>query len=187
MEKIIEQIKDIFLSPGTFWDEVKAEQISEGEIIKKYFVFITAVPTVAGFFGTLFIGDNFFRALIWAVLFFGCAIGGVYLLTKIIMFLAQGFNAKKDELAIFKLVAFSFTPMLLAGIFFIVPPIYWLSIVGIYGFYFFWIGFQKIVECPEEEEFNFAFISLIIFIITIMLVYSLPALISGTSVYYQII
>ncbi len=186
MEKIIEQIKDMFLSPGTFWDEVKAEQISEGEIVKKYFLFIAAIPTIAGFFGALFIGENFFRALIWAVLFFGCAIAGVYLLTKVIMFLAQSFNAKKDELAIFKLVAFSFTPMLLAGIFFIVPPIYWLSIVGVYGFYFFWIGFQKIVECPEEEEFNFSFISLIIFVITIMLVYLLPALISRASVYYQI-
>ena len=187
MEKIIEQIKDIFLSPGTFWDEAKAEQISTSDLVKKYFIFIAAVPTVAGFFGALFIGDNFFRALIWAVLFYGCAIAGVYLVSKVMMFLAQSFNAKKDELAIFKLVAYSFTPILLAGIFFLIPPIYWLAIIGLYGFYFFWIGFQKIVECPQDEKFNFSFISLIILIITTMLVYLLPALISGSSVYYYII
>ncbi|MBC8186206.1 YIP1 family protein [candidate division KSB1 bacterium] len=184
MKKVMEKIKSIYLSPATFWDEVKTEQTTESAVIKDYFVFIAALPALAGFIGALFIGENFFRSIVWAVLFFGCAVAGIFLFSKIIMFLGKSFDIKNDELNIFKLAAYTFTPILLAGVFFIIPVIYWLSIVGVYGFYFYWIGFQKIVICTEEEKFNFFFISLIVLIILTMLIYLLPAVISGAAVYF---
>ena len=187
MDKLFERIKDIYLSPVTFWDETKSEQKSETDLIKGFFIFIAAVPAVAGFLGMLFMGDNLFRALIWAVLLFGCSLVGVFLFSKVVLFLGKSFGAENNELEFITLAVYSFTPILLAGVFFIIPPIYWLTIVGLYGFYFFWIGFQKIVVCNEEEKFNFSFISLIVFIILTMLIYLLPALFSGAAVYYYII
>ncbi len=187
MEKILERIKDIYLSPTTFWNEVKTEQVTENEIIKEFFVFIAAVPVLAGFLGALFIGENLFRAAVWAVLFFGCAVAGVFLFSRIIIFLGRSFGIQKNDLNIFKLAVYTFTPILLGGVFFVIPVLYWLSIVGIYGFYFYWIGFQKIISCSEEEKFNFSFISLIVLVIITMLIYLLPALLSGTAVYYYLI
>ena len=184
MEKTIERIKDIYLSPATFWDEVKAEQTTEKEIVTGFFLLIAALPALAGFLGMLFMGYNLFRTLIWAGLFFGCAIAAVYLFSKIILFLGRSFNAENDESDLVKLAAYSFTPILLGGVFFLIPPIYWLSIVGLYGFYFFWIGFHKIAVCTEEEKFNFSFISLIVLIILTVLIFLLPALFSGSAVYY---
>jgi len=187
MTKIIEQVKDIFLSPATFWENAQSEQTSEIDIVKNFYAPVAAIPTVSGFLGSLFIGENFFAALFWAILFFGCAIAGVFLFSKAILFLTTSFNAEKNETAFFKLAAYSYTPFMLAGIFFIIPPLYWLLIIGIYGFYFFWIGFQKIVKCPEVEMLSFTFIGSIIWVIIILLIFLLPALISGTSVYYRII
>jgi hypothetical protein len=187
MNKLFERIKDIYLSPATFWDETKSEQKSETDLIKSFFIYIAAVPMVAGFLGMLFMGENLFRALVWAVLFLGCALAGVFLFSKVVLFLGRSFGAGNKNLDFVTLAVYSFTPILLAGVFFIIPPIYWLTIVGLYGVYFFWVGFQKIVVCNKEEKFNFSFISLIVFIILTMLIYLLPALFSGAAVYYYII
>jgi len=187
MNKLFERIKDIYLSPATFWDETKSEQKSETDLIKSFFIYIAAVPMVAGFLGMLFMGENLFRALVWAVLFLGCALAGVFLFSKVVLFLGRSFGAGNKNLDFVTLAVYSFTPILLAGVFFIIPPIYWLAIVGLYGVYFFWVGFQKIVVCNKEEKFNFSFISLIVFIILTMLIYLLPALFSGAAVYYYII
>lgn len=187
MEKIIDRIKMVlFLTPSS-WEEIKTEQVSETELTKDFLAFITAVPAISGFLGCLFLGENFFQSLSWAGLFYAISIAGVYLAAKIIGFLAPSFNAEKDEQAIFTLTAYSFTPILLAGIFFLIPPIYGLSIVGLYGFYLFWIGFPKFIDCSEEEKFNYSFISIIVLLIIVLLIFLLPALISGTSVYYQIV
>ena len=184
MEKMIERVKGFILSPKETWDEIKFEPTTDIEIIKDYLVFIAAVPAISGFFGSLFAGGNFFRAAIWAIFFWGSAIGGVWIAAKIINSLTKSFKAESDFLSIFKLLTGSFTPILLAGVWFLIPPLFGLSVIGIYGFYLFWIGFPKFIICDELEQFNFSIISIIIFIIMLLVIFTIPALISGTSVYY---
>jgi hypothetical protein len=165
---------------------VKTQQKTETEFIRDFFVYIAAVPAIAGFLGSLFIGQNFFRTVLWSVLFFGCSIAGVSFLSKAILFLAKNFNSQEDEATIFKLSVFAFAPILLAGVFLLVPPLSWLTVVGLYGFFFFWMGFNQLIDCPEEEKFNFLIISLVVLLITTLLVFLLPALISGAAVYYRV-
>ncbi len=187
MESIMEQVKDMYLSPHTFWEEVKLQPKTEIELIRDYYIFIAAVPAIAGFLGSLIHGENFFRSVLWSVLFFGCAIGGIYFLSKVLAFMGKSFDVTEDEATMFRLAVFAFTPILLAGIFLLIPPLYWLTIIGVYGFYFFVIGLNKLITCPEEERVNFTIISLIVLLITTLLVFLIPALISGAAVYYSVI
>lgn len=184
MQKIIQRVKSILFQPNTVWDEIKAETTTEKEIIQQYLVFIAAVPAIAGFLGSLFDGENFFRALLWAVLFFGFSIAGVWASAKVLTIFAPNFKAKPDYLASLKLTAYTFTPILLACVFFLIPAIYGFSILGIYGFYLFWFGLPKLIPCAQEELLNFRFIGMIIIAIVILVIFTLSALISGTSVYY---
>ncbi len=184
MQNIINRVKSVLFQPKSVWNEIKAETTTEKEIIQKYLAFIAALPAVAGFFGSLFDGENFFRALLWAILFFGFSIAGVWASAKVLTFFAPSFKAKQDYLASLKLAAYTFTPLLLAGVFFLIPPIYGFSILGIYGFYLFWIGLPELIPCKKEELFNFRFIGMIVIAIAILIIFTLSALISGTSVYY---
>jgi len=184
MNRIISRVKSILFQPHTTWDEIKAEATTEKEIFQRYLIFIAAVPAVAGFFGSLFDGENFFRALLWAVLFFGFSVAAVWASAKVLAFFAPNFKAEQDYLASLKLTSYTFTPIFLACIFFLIPPIYEFSILGIYGFYLFWTGLPKLVSCPQQELFNFRFIGLIVIAVTILVIFTLSAVISGTSVYY---
>lgn len=187
MVDIINRVKAIIFKPGTALEEIHTEEITEKDLFKNYLIVIAAVPAIAGFLGSLFAGENFFRALLWAVLFFGFSIAGVWAAAKVLNFFATSFKVEQDYLAFLKLSAYAFTPIFLACIFFLIPPIYVFSILGIYGFYIFWIGLPKLVDCPDEELFNFRFIGLIVMAVMMLVIFTLSALISGTTVYYLII
>jgi len=184
MQNTLNRVRAILFQPNQTWDEINADATTEPEILKGYLVFIAAVAAIAGFFGSLFDGEYFFRALLWAVLFFGFSIGGAWGAAKALTFLAPNFKAEPNYIAILKLVAYAFTPILLACIFFLIPQIYGFSILGIYGFYLLWIGIPKLVPCPQDEIFSFRTVAIIVLAITILIIFILSALISGTSVYY---
>ncbi|NOZ60529.1 MAG: hypothetical protein GXO74_02500 [Calditrichaeota bacterium] len=183
MNRLLNRMKSTLLPPMTGWDELREDAISEKELIKNYLLFTAAIPAIAGFLGLIFSGENLFRSLLWAVLFYGFAIAGIYLLAKIMTHLASSFNAEENTQTYLKLAIFASAPIFASCIFFIIPPLYWLSIVGVYGFWQFWVGYEKIVLCPEEEKFNFFFISLVAFILITILIFLIPALIMNTAVY----
>ena len=184
MQEFINRIKSILLQPNTVWEEIEAEAMNGKELFLRYVIFIAAVPATAGFLGSLFVGENFFTALFWAVLFLGFSIAAIWASAKAITFFAPSFNAKQDYMAALKLTAYTFTPILLACVFFLIPPIYGFSILGIYGFYLFWIGLPKMLPCEKEELFNFRFIGMIVIAIALLIIFILPAVISGISSYF---
>jgi len=187
MKKAADRAMEIILSPASTWDEIKAEQTAEKTLIKEYYIFIAAVPAIAGFIGLIFKGENLFISLLWSALFVGFAIGGSLLMAKAMNFFAINFSAEQKTGTYFRLVSYSLTPVFLANIFFLIPPLYGLSIIGIYGFYVFWVGFSNMVTCAKDEKTNFFFVAFIVFILILILIYLLPALISGTAVYYSVV
>lgn len=184
MGQVIHNVKKILFQSHHAWDEIRSESLQERELFQDDLIYIAAVPAVAGFCGSLFVGENFFKSLVWAVLFFGLSLGGVRVAAKVLNFWAPNFKAEPDYLSTLKLMAYSFTPIFLACIFFIIPPLHFFSVLGIFGFYTFWIGLPKLIPCPPQELFNFRFIGAIIIAIVILIIFTLSALISGTSVHY---
>jgi len=184
MMQWINRVQQVLLHPAAALDSIKAEQVSEKELLQQFVVLVAAVPAIAGLLGSLFEGGNFFRALLWGVLFFCLSVAGVWITAKILTSLAPSFEAKTDYISMLKLAAYTFTPIFLACIFFLIPPIYGLSILGIYGFYLFWIGLPRMIQCPAEELFNFRAIGIIVIAVAILVIFIISAVISGTSVYY---
>lgn len=184
MSQVVQKIIKIVIQSQSAWDDVKIESLPEKEIFQNYLIYLASVPALAGFFGSLFMRENLFRALFWAVLFFGLSLGGVRVAAKVLNFWAPNFKVDQDYLSFLKLMTFSFAPIFLACVFFIIPPLHFLSVLGIFGFYLFWIGLPKLAPCPPQELFNFRFIGMVIISIVILAVFTLSALISGTSVHY---
>jgi hypothetical protein len=184
MQKLINRIKSILFHPNTVWENIETGATTEKEIFQQYLVFIAAVPAIAGLLGSLFVGEIFLTALFWALLFFSFSIATIWASAKVLTFFASSFKVKQDYVAALKLTTYTFTPILLACVFFLIPPIYGLSILGIYGFYLFWIGLPKMLPCLKEELFNFRFIGMIVIAIAMLIIFILPAVISGITVYF---
>jgi Na+-translocating ferredoxin:NAD+ oxidoreductase RnfD subunit len=60
----------------------------------------------------------------------------------------------------FSLVAYSFTPALLGGIFCIYPKLSWLAPLALlYGLYLFYIGVEPIMKPLEEKKSTYSIVS----------------------------
>ena len=179
MEKLISEVKDLILSPLALFGRLKVEETTQSEITKTILVYVAAIPAIAGFFGRVLIGYNvpfvgyshvsFFSGLVWAVLLFVLAIIGIYIVSYIVNGLAVNFGGEKNELNAFKLTAYCFIPVLILGVFSLIPALSGLHILGLYGIYLFYIGVPILMQVPEEKALTFTvIISLISIVITIL-------------------
>jgi MFS family permease len=184
IEQIVERVTGILLHPNETWDKIKQEQTSMEKLFKEYLAILAAAPAIAGFFGLVFRGENFFLSLSWGALFYVLSLLGIWLLSYAIKFLAENFKITHDELSILKLVAYSFTAFFVAGIFFIIPPLSWLSVLGLYGFYLYYTGISNLLKCPIEQKFNFTVISSFAIFIVLILIIKLADSIANVNILY---
>ena len=70
-----------------------------------------------------------------------------------------------------KLVAYSYTPTLLAGIFYLIPALSVLAIVGsIYSLYILYYGFKPITNVGEEQRSNYFLLSILSSIVVFVVI-----------------
>ncbi len=181
MEDVLGRAEKLLLNPRDTWSIIQEEEKSTQDVIREYVMILAFIPSLAGFGGLIFSGKNLFSALLWGALFYIFAIFGVWLTAKIINYLAWNFKIVHTKTIIFKLVAYSYTAIFVAGIFLIVPPFYWLISLGAYAFYILHIGISTVLECPAEDKLNFTILSIIVFIIIILGIFTLSGVLSGTN------
>ncbi len=172
MEKIIERVKKIILSPKDALNEVKTEEMTVVGTMKEYVAILAAIPAVAHFVGRALVGhpvfgrENIFRMLIFAAISYVFTLLGVIVFGKIINALAPNFNSNKNDLNAFKLAIYSWTPAFVAGIFNIIPGMQVLSLLGaFYGLYILYIGLPILMETPQEKTLVYTVANVIVSII----------------------
>ncbi len=154
---MIERAKSILLSPKQTWEIIKTEEKTTVAIIRDYLLYLAMVLVVCSFIGRVIVGRPFYGrmplmgGLIWVVLSYVLFFISVYLSAFIISLLAPNFGAVKNDLAAFKLVAYSSTAPLLAGVFYLIPAFSVFSILGVYGLYLFYLGLPVLMQCPEDK------------------------------------
>lgn len=180
IEKLIQEIKETIVTPNQVFARLKNDERSITEITRDFLAYLAAIPAVAGFFGLVVVGQRnglaqylhapLFSGLMWAVVLFVLSIAGIYLISFLVTQLAPQFNSMPDETAAFKLVVYSFVPIFALGIFGLLPSLFGLYILGLYGIYLFYIGCQIMLECPEDKALSFTVVvSLAGILITVLL------------------
>ena len=183
-QNVLNRAQAVLFKPEETWDVIKVEQSSVQQIYREYLVLLAAIPAISGFLGALFKGANFFQSLFWAVLVYLFSLAGVWLSVALIKSIANNFKIAADKLEIQKLVSYAYTAFFVAGIFFLIPPLFWLSVTGIYGFYLYAVGVPRILSIPRNERLNFTVITIFALLFVLILSFSLTALISGINVSY---
>ena len=168
--EIINRVKNVLVSPKTEWAAIEAENSPHGKVLTQYVALLALIPAAAAFIGYGLIGYSVFGVNVASVGFgvrqaivqYVMMLGGTYLTAFVIDLLAENFGAKKDFNRAFSLVAYAYTPMFAAGVFYILPSLSWIaSLAGIYALYLLYIGLQPMMKAPDEKQTAYFVVSLI--------------------------
>lgn len=168
---LIERAKNILIKPKEEWLVIDQENTSVSQLVTGYLIPLAFIPAIAVFirYGLIgfgpFAAASFSLGIKYAVVSFVSTIGGVYLSAFIIDALSTNFASTKDFRKSMQLVVYSYTPMLIAGIFQIVPALGILGIVGLYGLYILYLGIAPMMKTPADKVTGYFVLSLVVIIV----------------------
>jgi len=148
---LVERVKAILITPKTEWPVIATESGDAQYLFTNYVAILAAVPPVAMFLGYAIAGLGVGRALLLAIVAYVLYCVAWYVEGLVIDFLAPSFGGRKDLPSALKLAAYSSTAAWLAGVFYLIPPLAILSIVGLYSIYLLWLGLPALMKSPPER------------------------------------
>ena len=164
IQNIVNRAKEILLTPELAWSKIKAEDSSLSKIYSNYFIVLAAITPIATWINICVIGISlpligrvrapFFSGLIDAALQYAGSLAMLYIGSLVLEKLAPTFNAKTNQLNAAKLMAYSATPVMLAGAFMILPLLGTLAMIAgaVYAIYLFWTGLDHFVEVSTDKK-----------------------------------
>jgi len=171
---MIDRVKEILTAPKKEWAVIADENAPHAKVFMGYVLPLSLITVVAAFIGYGLIGYSalgiHIHSLSWgirqAIVQWIVVVGGIYVTALVINLLAENFGAKKDFDKAFSLVAYSYTPFLLAGIFYILPALSVLvMLAGLYALYLLYLGMQPVMKAPADKNTGYFIVSLIVTIV----------------------
>ena len=174
---LVQRVQAVILKPKEEWVKIKAESTSVAELFTSYAMILAAIPAAGQFIGYALIGQRLpfiglyrwglGRALGNAVLAYIFSLATVYLFALIINALAPNFSSVQNMTNAMKLAVYSMTPGWVAGIFYIFPALWILSILAsLYGLYILYLGYDTpMMETPKDKVLGYMVISIIVVIV----------------------
>ncbi|MCZ7402197.1 MAG: Yip1 family protein [Candidatus Methanoperedens sp.] len=186
----IDRAVSIVKNPQAELNKVKSEQISNDYLIKQYIAILAIIPAVAYIIGMGLVGINVgflgsFKlpiqtAIVGGVLTYILSIVGFYVTGMVINILAPNFASKQNENQAMKLAAYAYTPVLLGGVFNIIPILGAIGLLfALYGLYILYLGVPLLMETPKENALTYT----IVIIIALVVIYAVLGAITSTIVY----
>jgi len=174
--KIINQAISVLMNPKEALKKVKNEKVETMDMV--IYLAIVGIPTLIGFilgYGVIGYGGFYLGASVGAaIIYYIIAIIGIIVFGFVLNAFAPTFKSKQDKMQALKLVAYSSTPWLLAGIFYIYPPIWFLAtLAGLYGLYILYIGIPILMETPKEQHIPFLIVSIVIYVVIMAVVWQI--------------
>jgi hypothetical protein len=165
MQRLIERVKNILLTPVTEWPVIEREATSAADIYKGYVAPLAAIGVIASFIGLSLFGiGGLFRigiaaGLAHAIVAYVLAFVGVFIIAWLVDVLAPTFGGQRDSLRALKVTAYSYTPAWIAGILNLVPA---LGIIGLiaalYGLYLLYLGLPVLMRNPQDKSLAYTIV-----------------------------
>jgi len=158
--------KAMLADPFAEWTAIEREPGDPAYLLSRYVAVLALIPAACSFIGTSLIGvvvadgttvhTPVFNGLFGAAFGYVMSCATVLLLGLVINLVAPAFGGRRDFDTAFKLAVYSFTPVWLAGIFLLLPGLYFLVLTGCYGAYILWLGLPLLTKSPERQALSFA-------------------------------
>lgn len=171
IQMIIERAKGILLKPRREWQLILHEPYSNKELLLYFVLPLAGLAALIRFIVILvnsYLG--FAVALQFAVYQLVLPVITIVVAAVVINELADTFESVKSLNNAFKLVVYSYTPVLLISI---LTSISWtlgfLGLLGLYGVYLLWVGLPIMMRTPEEKRLVYIIVALVvIFLVNIV-------------------
>lgn len=175
MVDIVSRARGLLSQPQVEWNVVAAEPADVGSLFTGYVVPLSAIPAIAGFVGAaLIIGGavGVVPLLTGAVISYILGLVGIFVLGKIIEFLAPKFDAPQDGIAAMKLAAYAPTASWVAGIFLLLPIVgAVIALLGaLYSIYLFYLGAPIVARVPKDKVIVFTIAVFVVALVVNLLI-----------------
>lgn len=173
MKTIINTAKQFIVNPKIEWQLAKQDTNTAQQHVMTYVLPLALISAVAIFIGVGLIGysvlgyrvQSVSGGLAQAIMSLVSILIGVYLSGFVIHKLAPTFNTSVTLDKAVKLVGFSYTAILLAGVLNIFPPLSFLTFIGgLYSLYILYIGFKPMTNVSEEKSMSYFLVSLLVIV-----------------------
>jgi hypothetical protein len=173
MEGIINTAKQFILNPKLEWEVAKEDTTTAQQHVMTYVLPLALISAVAIFIGVGLIGyrvlgyrvQSVSGGLAQAIMSLASILIGVFLSGFVIHKLAPTFNTSVSLDKAVKLVGFSYTAMLLAGVLNIFPPLAFFTFLGgVYSLYILYLGFKPMTNVSEEKSMSYFLVSLLVIV-----------------------
>jgi hypothetical protein len=187
-----ERVTRILTQPKLEWPVIEAEPTTVGKLYTSYIVLLAAIPAICGFIGMIVIGISLpfvgrYRYGVGEALrvevyqYIGQLIG-CYVSAFIVTKLAPTFNSRDDQVQALKLVAYSMTPVWIAGVLYLVPMLSPLILfAAIYAIYLYYLGVPVLMKTPQEKVIPYMVVSVVVIIIVSVVIGLILGLLGGAA------
>jgi Yip1 domain. len=177
---LIERARKIITNPKEEWAVINQETTTVTQLLTGYFLILALIPAIAQFVRYGLIGYN--APLIghisgsvelgvkYAVIGYITYVLGAFLSAFIIDVLATSFGSQKNFTKAMQLVVYSYTPMMIASVFGMIPGLSILAIVGLYGLYLLYAGLTPMMQTPEDKAVGYFVVSLLVIIVSYFII-----------------
>ena len=166
---IIDRAKNIILTPKTEWPVIAGEEPNVSQVMTAYVLPLALIPAIASIIGYGIVGlvvTSFRWGIAMGLVQFITALVGVYVTAFVIDFLAPNFGSQKNIGRAVQLVAYAFTPVWVAGIFYVIPALGILVLLaGLYGLYLIYLGLPALMKTPQDKTVPYLVVSIIVVIL----------------------
>lgn len=178
------RVAGILMNPRQEWALIAAEPDDVASLYRKYILIMAAIPAVAMTLGLMLIGApligryGILAAISAGVSTYVSNIVAPIIAAVVVEKLAPNFSSTGTTAQALKLVAYSYTPVWVAGVIYV---IFFLSplviIAGIYSIYLFYLGLPILLKTPLEKVVPFMVVAaIVIIVVSIVLGFVLAAL-----------
>jgi len=174
---IVQRVQSILFKPKEEWAKIKAEPTTVAGLFTSYVMILAAIPAAFQFLGNVIVGQrlplvgvfrwSIGRALGYAIVSYILSLVAVYLFALIINELAPTFSSAKNMTSALKLAAYSMTPGWVAGVLYIIPGLWALSVVAsLYGLFLLYLGFDTpMMETPKDKIPGYMILSIVVVVV----------------------
>lgn len=181
------RVKSILLQPAQEWRKIAAESTDVGALLSDYAGPLSAISALCGWIGGSIVGYGFVRVglvrgFVNAVVTWVFGLVGCWLAAMVIERLAPTFGSRGNTAQALKLVVYAATPVWIAGVLRLIPPLTVLSLIAaLYGLYLFYIGLPAVMHTPADKVIPYMAVSAVAVILVVIVFGFFASAITGVG------
>jgi hypothetical protein len=192
---VLNHVWGLLTQPGREWERIREERCTVPKCYFNHVLILAALPAICGFIGTTQVGWRFGAgepvmlttqsALLIAVLFYLAMLVGVYIMGRLMHWMALNFGAEPTMDQCVVTAAYIATPLFLVGITALYPVLWINMLAGLvavgYTVYLLYTGIPIVMRVTKEQGFLFASSLLTVGLVMLVGMLAVTALLWGVG------